>query len=212
MQGQAVPACLSAADRGETGAVADADVTSRRSPRSPATLTYEHLRRLAALADADHDAFTRPGGRPEYRSRRLTIVLAQGAALHYFDGHTGVKDLDVWTFYAGLPATRFPADKRETHADFGPSTLGRQSYDFAAARSARERALWRRWSAYSGRRADFLCGHSPSRPAHRSVPWSRRCKSGWHAVPGARPLTSRPRGISRRRPSCSFIQSHAVVR
>ncbi len=71
--------------------MADADVTSRRSPRSPATLTYEHLRRLAALADADHDAFTRPGGRPEYRSRRLTIVLAQGAALHYFDGHTGVK-------------------------------------------------------------------------------------------------------------------------
>jgi hypothetical protein len=42
---------------------------------------------------------------------------------------------------------RFPADKRETHADFGPSALGRQLYDLDPADSARERALWRRWSA-----------------------------------------------------------------
>lgn len=136
--------------------MADADVTSRRSPRSREKLTDEHLCHLAALADADHQAFTRRDGRPEYRSRRLAVVLAQGAALHYLDGHSGVKDLDVWTFYAGLPATRFRADKRETHADFGPSALGRQSYDLSEARNAYELARWRRWSAYSGRRVDFL--------------------------------------------------------
>lgn len=81
-------------------------------------------------------------------------MLAQGAASHYLDclvGHEsasrrGVKDLDVWMFYAAMPGTAFPAARRETHADFGPSTLGRQSYDLAGARTARERALWRRWN------------------------------------------------------------------
>jgi hypothetical protein len=136
--------------------VAQIGETSQQSARSQAALTAEHLARLAALAEADHEAFTRVGGRPEYRSRRLAVVLAQGAALHYLDGRTGVKDLDVWTFYARIPGMRFPADKRETHADFGPSSLGRQTYDLSAARNARERALWRRWSAYEGRRVDFM--------------------------------------------------------
>lgn len=138
--------------------------------RSWATLTGEHLRRLAALADADHALFTRSDGRPEYRPRRLIVVLAQGAALHYLhdrDGGThpdpGIKDLDVWTFYSAIPAHRFPADRRETHADFGPSVLGRQWYDLGAARDARERARWLRWSAYSGRRVDFLMRALPIR-------------------------------------------------
>jgi len=145
-----------AVGRCDSERMAQVGVTSRRSARSQAALTEEHLARLAALAEADHQAFTRVGGRPEYRSRRLAVVLAQGAALHFLDGRTGVKDLDVWTFYAAIPGMRFPADRRETHADFGPSSLGRQTYDFTAARNARERALWRRWSAYEGRRVDFM--------------------------------------------------------
>jgi hypothetical protein len=81
---------------------------------------------LASLADEDHARFTRDDGRPEYRERRLAVVLAQGAALHFVNGTNGVKDLDVWTFYAAIPGIRFPADRRETHADFGRSDLGRQ--------------------------------------------------------------------------------------
>ena len=88
--------------------MADSHVTSRRSKRSRAPLTDEHLRRLAAVAETDHEFFARPDGRPEYRTRRLAAVLAQGAALHFLDGRTGVKDLDVWTFYAAIPGTRFP--------------------------------------------------------------------------------------------------------
>jgi hypothetical protein len=134
----------------------DADATSRRSQRSRARLTHEHLRRLAALAEEDHAFFTRPGGRPEYEARRLAVALAQGAALHYLDGRNGVKDLDVWTFYAAIPGKRFPADKRMRHADFGPSSLGRQTYALHAADSERQRALWQHWSAaYTGRRVDF---------------------------------------------------------
>ena len=135
--------------------MADADATSRRLQRSRARLTDEHLHRLAALAEEDHVFFTRPGGRPEFESRRLAVALAQGAALHFLDGRTGVKDLDVWTFYAAIPGRRFPADKRVKRADFGPSSLGRQAYDMHAARSEGQRALWRRWSAYTGRRVDF---------------------------------------------------------
>lgn len=142
----------------------DAELNGRPPRRTFELLTKQHLDRLANLAALDHEAFTRPAGRPEYRQRRVLTVLAQGAACHYLDcvfGHdlgsrTGVKDLDVWTFYAAIPGTAFPGGRRETHADFGPSSLGRQSYDLAEARTARERALWRRWSAYQGRRVDFL--------------------------------------------------------
>lgn len=143
--------------------MANAEATSWRSLRSPAPLTDEHLCRLAALADADHALFTRSGGRPEYQSRRLVVVLAQGAACHYLRGRagdrhsgTGIKDLDVWTFYSAVPSRRFPANRRETHADFGPSVFGRQLYDLGAARDPRERARWQGWSAYRGRRVDFL--------------------------------------------------------
>ena len=141
--------------------MAEAGVTSRRSQRSRARLTDEHLDRLVALAEEDHAFFTRPRGRPEYASRRLVVALAQGAALHYLDGRTGVKDLDVWTFYAAIPGERFPGDKRVRRADFGLSSLGRQTYDLDAARNARQRAMWRRWSAYTGRRVDFCLRQLP---------------------------------------------------
>jgi hypothetical protein len=144
--------------------MADADATSRLSQRSRARLTDEHLRRLAALAEEDHAFFTRPGGRPEYESRRLAVALAQGAALHYLDGRTGVKDLDFWAFYAAIPGRRFPADKRVRRADFGSSSLGRQTYDMHAARNEHQRALRRRWSAYTGRRVDFCVRALPVQP------------------------------------------------
>jgi hypothetical protein len=144
--------------------MADADATLRRSPRSRVRLTDEHLCRLAAVADEDHAFFTRPGGRPEYESRRLAVALAQGAALHYLYGRTGVKDLDVWTFYAAIPGRRFPGDKRVKRADFGPSSLGRQTYDLREARSERQRALWQCWSAYTGRRVDLCMRSLPVEP------------------------------------------------
>ena len=67
----------------------------RKSVRSSAPLTVEHLARVSELAQVDHEHFTRDEGHPEYRDRRLTVVLAQGAAEHFVDGRHGVKDLDV---------------------------------------------------------------------------------------------------------------------
>ncbi len=140
----------------ETELVPDVPASQPVSARSYAPIIRLHLHRLVVLANADHARFTRSDGRPEYRNRRVAVALAQGAALHFVNGINGVKDLDVWTFYAPLPGIGFPADKRETHADFGPSEFGRQLYDFHTARNDAERARWRRWNAYTGRRVDFL--------------------------------------------------------
>jgi len=141
-----------------------------RNVRSYAVLTDEHLARLAELADKDHATFTAPRKRPEYADRRVAAVLAQGAAQHYVDCRqkrtdpNGVKDLDVWTFYAAIPGGRFPAYRRETHADFGPSKLGRQTYDMQRAGRPSEQARWTKWSRYSGRRVDFLMRPLPVDP------------------------------------------------
>ncbi|HZY29697.1 MAG TPA: hypothetical protein VFE49_15715, partial [Jiangellaceae bacterium] len=91
-------------------------VNSRRSARTTLPLSRAHLRRLGALADDQHNELTRPpahgGNLSAWAGRRVAVVLAQGAALHYLypdglpdprAGRPGVKDLDVWTFYAALP-------------------------------------------------------------------------------------------------------------
>jgi hypothetical protein len=123
--------------------------------RSRAPIDDDHLVHLSVIAAADREKFYLT--RPEYRDRHLATVLAQGAALHFLDGKNGVKDLDVWSFFA-LPrgVTRFPADRRNVHVDFGPSTLGRQPYDLDAAPNAIVRAQWARWSTFEGRRVDLL--------------------------------------------------------
>jgi hypothetical protein len=180
----------------------DADGTSKRSQRSRARLTDEHLRRLAAMAEEDHAFFTKPGGRPEYASRRLAAALAQGAALHYLDGRTGVKDLDVWTFYTAISGRRFPADKRVRRADFGPSSLGRQTYDMRAARSERQGALWRRWSAYTGRRVDLCVRALPVQadaPIDSAIGALREC------------LARGAQSTAARKPSAWYLARKAVV-
>jgi len=134
----------------------DVAITTTRTNRSKQPLTKRHLARLSKIAASDHESLYLR--RPEYRDRLLAVVLAQGAGLHYLDRRNGVKDLDVWSFFA-LPdgETRFPEDKRSLHVDFGASDLGRQRYDFSKARSAREVDLWTKWhSEHLGRRVDLM--------------------------------------------------------
>ena len=120
-----------------------------------APLTVEHLARLSALARADHELFFL--SQPDFRGRALAVVLAQGAAQHLVYGRAGVKDLDVWTFFSLPPGVKtFPAPVRNRHVDFGPSELGRQRYDLAAAKDEAERRRMTRWSAFQGRRVDLL--------------------------------------------------------
>ena len=96
--------------------------------RSLEPITHDDLRRLAEIARADRDQmFRRSRYWAPYRSRLLAVALCQGAALHYIDGRNGVKDLDVWTFFAALP-DRYPDRalyRRNKAFDYGHSKFGR---------------------------------------------------------------------------------------
>ncbi|HEY6309745.1 MAG TPA: hypothetical protein VIY52_02910 [Streptosporangiaceae bacterium] len=120
------------------------------SDRSLARIERADLLRLAALAaDAEADLFRRnPQGSGRYAGRLLCRALCQGAALHYVNKRNGVKDFDVWSFYAQYDDWPFPARWRGTR-DFGPSKFGRYPADLPR---------------YSGRRVDLLGRSLPAEP------------------------------------------------
>jgi len=115
---------------------------SGESDRSLARIEIADLLRLAALAaDAEAELFRRnPDGSGRYAGRLLGRALCQGAALHYVNGQNGVKDFDVWSFYAQYDDWPFPGRWRGTR-DFGPSKSGRYPGDPPR---------------YAGRRVDLL--------------------------------------------------------
>jgi hypothetical protein len=120
------------------------------SDRSLERIEIADLLRLAVLAaGAEAELFKRnPQGSGRYAGRLLGRALCQGAALHYVNGSNGVKDFDVWSFYAEYDDWPFPARWRGTR-DFGPSKFGRFPGDPPR---------------YSGRRVDFLGRSLPVRP------------------------------------------------
>jgi hypothetical protein len=88
------------------------------------------LRRLSQIAAEDReDLFRRKPHLRHYRKRIVCVALCQGAALHYLNGKNGVKDFDVWTFYAEL-GEPFPP-RRAVNADFGESKFSRRPKDDA---------------------------------------------------------------------------------
>jgi hypothetical protein len=111
--------------------------------RSYELITLEDLSRLAAISGSDReDRFgRRPRWKP-YGERVLCVALCQGAAQHYVDRRSGVKDFDVYTFYAEHATGPFPFRWR-TEADFGPSHFGRYPADPASFRGRRVDLLGR---------------------------------------------------------------------
>lgn len=94
--------------------------------RSRDRIEERDLVRLVQLAaQVERGLFERnPHGAGHYSGRLMCRALCQGAALHYVDGRSGVKDFDVWSFYAEREDGPFPYRWRGT-ADFGPSKFGR---------------------------------------------------------------------------------------
>jgi hypothetical protein len=117
---------LAALTRSRTPALGRAKSAIPTSERSHERITKRDLAKLAAIAVDDRNA--RFARRPRWRvydKRAICIALCQGAALHYVDGENGVKDFDVWTFYAAHPAGNFPP-RWHTLVDFGESRFGRR--------------------------------------------------------------------------------------
>jgi hypothetical protein len=112
-------------DRPPTGRWARKLSVLPEADRSYERVTRDDLARLAAIARDDREArlARRPRWSP-YADRVLCVALCQGAALHYVDERNGVKDFDVYTFYAEHPTGPFPFRWR-TEVDFGPSRFGR---------------------------------------------------------------------------------------
>lgn len=96
----------------------------RDNTRSFTTITRADLERLAVIAEYDRrDLFRRKPLLQLYRRRLICVALCQGAALHYVYGQTGVKDLDVWSFYVEHPTQPFPYRRRK-EALFGDGRYG----------------------------------------------------------------------------------------
>lgn len=120
------------------------------SERSYLPIDFNDLSRLAEIAKQDRISFftAYPKWRNLYGNRLLCVTLCQGAALHYVDGKNGVKDFDVWTFYAENKEAQFPPRRRKAE-DFGASKFGRWPGDRLH---------------YTGRRVDLIGRSLPVNP------------------------------------------------
>jgi len=107
-----------------------ADMTSCGWPSSPVKPMQTCLRASRTARGATPDVF-------------CAARFARAPALLYVDGRNGVKDFDVWSFYAERDDGPFPYRWRGT-TDYGASRFGRHPDDPPS---------------YLGRRLDLL-GHS----------------------------------------------------
>jgi hypothetical protein len=137
------------------------------SQRSQALMTIGHLRRLTAIATTAHEDLC--GVRPDLRGHLLAACLAQGGALHYVHHGGGVKDLDLWLFYAPTEQGRPAPYRRRVACDFGPSEFGRHPQDDP--------------TRFAGRRVDVLCRTSSVEqgdPTGGILAWlHKRGRSAW---------------------------------
>jgi hypothetical protein len=130
-------------------------VSTHSSRRSYEPVTDDDLARLAAIGAEHHQRFC--AAHSAWTEELLAVCLAQGGAAHRVSGTKGVKDLDVWLFYA-LPAGRnpahFPWNRLILHVDFGPSHHGHQLYtDEERADPKLDVTVWER---FEGRRVDLI--------------------------------------------------------
>jgi len=77
----------------------------------------------------------------EYAPRLLCVAIAQGGALHLIDGKNGIKDFDIYRFFAKHPGRPDPDPaiyRGSTAEDFGdPRRFGRNTDPRASAKVKR---------------------------------------------------------------------------
>jgi hypothetical protein len=110
------------------------------SERSNVRITKCDLVKLGKIAKQDReDFFSR---HPRKKAVHLCTALCQGAALHYVNGKSGVKDFDVWSFYCRNEFDKDYPPRRIKSKDFGKSKFGVRAKD--------------KKNGYIGRRVDLL--------------------------------------------------------
>lgn len=92
--------------------------------RSSKEIARQDLERLAQIAEVDLAGyFERNPNRHPLKRKVIAVALCQGAALHYVDATNGVKDFDVYTFFARDRVATYPPRVRRI-ADFGSPRFG----------------------------------------------------------------------------------------
>ena len=78
--------------------------------RSYERITRDDLNVLKKRALKERERFfdRNPRYRELYQNALIAITLCQGAALHFLDEKNGIKDFDIWYFYANTPNLRYP--------------------------------------------------------------------------------------------------------
>lgn len=94
--------------------------------RSTAEIRTADLERLLKIALMDQANFFQRNHdiARVYRDRLACVALCQGAALHYVDGSSGIKDFDVWSFYVQSAERAFPQRRPRTIWDFRDPRFG----------------------------------------------------------------------------------------
>ena len=145
LRGQSWP---TARHRGRLGADQKMTGQDRAKVRSMSEITIDDLAVLGRIAAEDRRVFfSSPRRCHELSSRVLGVALCQGAAMHFIDHENGIKDFDVWTFYAATAGQPFPP-RRTASRDFGLPKFGKSP----------DRP------DYAGRRVDLLGRSIPAKP------------------------------------------------
>ena len=99
-------------------------------------LTIEDLKEIEQYAKEELKRFLNEVGNPKgkyrvYENKLIAICLCQGAAQHFVDGKTGIKDIDVWFFFKEDKNVKIPDIKNmrySVHKKF--TNIGDKSIDF----------------------------------------------------------------------------------
>lgn len=117
--------------------------TPSGTERSSELIETEDLARLADIAETERADLLESEQSAPSRERVLCFALCQGAALHYGDGANGVKDFDLYTFFAGITGRSGSFDRTPRQRDDGPSKFGRNPNDFDVFTGRRVDLFWR---------------------------------------------------------------------
>jgi hypothetical protein len=127
--------------------------------RSRAKLADRDLERLLEFERVERDRLYRTSPIwAAHRDQLLCICLGQGSGRHLIDGRTGIKDFDVWTFFArrdDLDARQVASAFRSgRHRDWGPSRFGTRT----------DSEFKRRFPQFKGRNVDLFATAIASNP------------------------------------------------
>lgn len=77
----------------------DGQMKGKDEVRTYEKLTKEDLKEIEQYAKEELKRFLNKEKYKVYENKLIAICLCQGAAQHFVDGKTGIKDIDVWFFF-----------------------------------------------------------------------------------------------------------------